>query len=210
MKQKIGKVKTFLLNLTDALHEYLPNNWEKEGLPNPRMLRRYSWGNGGLCIQTTVTGFPSCNLYLSYGVSHQCLTPILDKISLANGWTPIHTVNQFRTDTRICSLNPEIRTVFVEDYNFCDHKKAILELMENSLEILLAYFERFSDIKEIRDSLVNREQCILGLGVAENIVAIDFVLEDFEHLKWYSQNIANEYEIKQIEKTIEILDIKLG
>ncbi len=209
MKKKTGKVQNFILNLTDALQEYLPNDWKKEGLPNPRLIKPYSWGHGGLCIQTTVKGFPSCNLFLSYGISHDILTPVFNKFDLANEFEPIRSDDQFRTDTRNNKLNPDINTVFVEDYNCCDYKNVISTLMENSVDNLMFFFERFSSLYEIRKSIENNEHDFFSLNRATEIIAIDYALSDFDHLFQFRYEKADQQEVDRLEQLAKILQIKI-
>ncbi len=209
MTQKICKVKSFLLNLTDALQEYLPNDWKQEGLPNPRMIKPFYWGSGELCIQTAVGGFPSCNLYLGYGVLHDILTPVFDNFDLANGFKPIRSVNQFWTDTRNNRLNSDINTVFVEDYNCCNYDDAVSKLMENSYDNLIAFFERFSNLYEIRKSIEKRENSFFSLNRATAIIAIDYALSDFDHLFWFRYEDANNFEIDCLERLAKVLEIEI-
>ena len=209
MKKRLGKVPTFLNNLTTALEQYLPSDWENQGYPSWRMMKKYPWGEGGISIHTTVGGFPSCRLYLSYGVSHDVLQPVFDKIYEAYGWELFRHLNQFGTDTRNCRLNPEIDTILIEDYNYCDYDDAVARLMENSFDRLLGYFEKFSDLKRIRDAKVNRDKCINFSLQIESIVAIDYVLDDIEHLNWYRDRLQNEHEWRKLDHVSEILGIKL-
>src|SRR5687768_860877 len=108
MKKKLGKVATFLGNLTAALEQYLPPDWENQGYPGWRMVKKYPWGEGGISIHTSVKGFPSAYLHLSYGVSHDVLKPVFEKIYAAYDWEISQNLNQFGTDTGNCRLNPDI------------------------------------------------------------------------------------------------------
>jgi hypothetical protein len=201
-------VKNFLHNLTNSLQNYLPDNWENEGLPNLRIVKKYPWGKGIIHIQTTVKGFPSCNLFLGYGVSHNVLTPILDKINIAVGYKSI-TTEQFFTDTRNNRLNPYLTTVFVEDYKNCDYDDTISRIMENSYENLLTFFERFGNLRNIRNSVENNEGDFFSLNRAVDIIAIDYALSDFEHLFWFRYEKANSSEIYYLEYLAKVLGIKI-
>lgn len=203
------KVLNFLNNLADALQEFLPNEWVKEDLPNPRMLKKYSWGYGAINIQTGKKGFPSCHLFLNYGISHDCLTPVLEKIYDAEGLKIIRGVNQFGTDTNNCKLNPNVSSVFVEDYNNCNYFEAVSALMENSLTKLDDYFERFSELLEIRNALINRDKSLCFGDRIYGIAAVDYILNDTKHLFWFRQDCVSEHDWQKIDRTTEILNIKL-
>lgn len=205
----MGKVQTFLSNLTAALEEYLPPGWENQGQPSWRMVKKYPWGEGGISIYTTVGGFPSASLYLGYGVSHNALKPVFEKIYEAYGWEIFNDLNQFGTDTRNCRLNPDIDSIIVIDYNNCDYDDAVARLMEDSYEKLLEYFEKFSDLERIRNAKVKRDRCISFSLQVESVVAIDYVLGDIEHLNQYRDELENEREWRKLDRIAEILDIKL-
>jgi hypothetical protein len=179
-----GKTDLFLDRLQTALAAELPGAWERRPAPEHTLLLRYDWGYGSVGPSMTYKHLPACRVFLTYGVYHASLRPLMQKVSAARGEPFVDFCHAYH-DTQNRPLAAGERWSSVDDYLAVDPGPIVKSLLGSGAPELLALFERMADLREVRAALEGGDNTFFALGSEKVVVAIDFVLSDRDHLRRY-------------------------
>jgi hypothetical protein len=186
---KRSKTDLFLGRLQDALAAELPGEWERRPAPEHTLLRRFDWGHGSVGPSMTYRHLPACRVFLTYGVYHGCLRPLMEKLAASQAQPFVDFCHAYH-DTQNRPLSGGERSCLVDDYLAADPGPIVRSLLGSGVEELLALFERMSDLREVRGALDRADRTFFALGSERVVVAIDVVLSDLEHLRQYRASRA--------------------
>lgn len=158
----------------------------------------------------TYKHLPTTQVFLRYGVSHTVLDPILQTLTEASGFDFLDTY-QVSQDTQNHPLNADEGTIRVSDYNELPAPDFLAPLLsDGGLLRLERLFDRFSDLREIRSDLEDSNGILMKLGRDQVIVAIDFALDDIEHLRRYRESLlAPNRSVGIVDEAVDVLGIDL-
>jgi hypothetical protein len=207
---KARKTDSFLAGLMDGLRPRLPNgNWISAGFPQWRFISRTSWGYVGVGPSMSYKYLPTTNVHLTYGLKHEILDSTLRRLTEAAGFEH-HDWYQVSQDTQNYSLVTGRRSIVVEDYNTADSAAIMLDLLpDNAVANLVAWFERFSDLRQIRRSLEEHDKAMSSLGAPDLMVAIDLALDEVQHLRHYKDVCLPRYFSERIDEALAVLGVEL-
>ncbi len=205
----LRKTDQFLSEMLDALAKVLPGQWQRVAGPAWRMLRAEDWGYSGVGPLMSFKHLPATQLFLSYGIKHTALESTLNQFDLAAGY-PILEAYQFDQTTQNYPLEPGRKSILIRDYNQVDFDAAIQTLLgQQGLERLFGLFARFSDLREIRRALEDKDGTLLTYGLPKRMVAIDLALDDLDHLRRFRENCKPRHFAGMIDKALTVLGVTL-
>ena len=204
------KTSRYLNSLQDRLEDQLPESWCSMRGSDWRILKNHSWGYSGVGPAMTFKGLPTTRVFLTFGVSHTALDPILRTLIEVSGYDYVDTY-QVSQDSQNYPLNSDAGSIQVADYNETPPPDIFAQLLTNGgIHKLQSFFDQFSDLKNIRSDLEDPNGILMKLGQDQVIVAIDFVLGDIDHLRQYRESLlAPNRNVIRVDEAIEILGIDL-
>jgi hypothetical protein len=179
-----SKTDLFLGQLQTALAKELPGTWEPRPAPEHTLLLRADWGYGSVGPSMTYKHLPACRVFLTYGVYHACLRPLMQKLAAARGQPFVDFCHAYH-DTQNRPLTGGERWCSVDDYLAVDPGPVVRVLLGSGGTELPALFERMADLREVRSALESGGHTFFTLGSEKVVVAIDFLLNDRDHLRQY-------------------------
>ena len=207
--KRVGKTGKFLRAAAESFLERLPGDWEIQGTPHhPRLVILYPWGAAGLQPKMTSKGLPSTSVSFSYGISFTGLSPLLAKLAEASGFKPVDFFDVHQ-DTITRPLPGKERRSQVANYNSCDFGRVYDDLLGGAEDELLGFFTRFSDLHEVRRSLEDEDGSFLDYGSAGVITAMDYILDDVEHLRRFHSRRRNVGRAGLVEYAARVLGMPL-
>jgi hypothetical protein len=208
--KRVGKTGKFRQALAEAFLERLPGRWEIQGTPHqPRLVILYPWGTAGLQPKMTAKGYPSTLVSFSYGISFTGLSPLLAKLCEASGFKPADFFDVYQ-DTVNRPLPGKERRSHVANYSGCDFGRVYDDLLGGAEGELLGFFTRFGDLREVRRSLEDEDGSFMDFGSAGVITAIDYLLDDVEHLRRFHARRRNVGRAGPVEDAARVLGMPLS
>jgi hypothetical protein len=205
---KTSNTDRFLASLMDGLESCLPGEgWSAQGSPYWRFVRRAPWGCMGVGPAMSYKHLPVTRVYLNYGVTHDVLDATLRRLTEAAGYEYLDTFHVHQ-DTQNRPLDPGVSSVGVDDYQRADSSAIMRQLLPPAAgSELESWFDRFSDLREIRRTLEQRDAAISGMGITDMMVAIDVVLGDMGHLLRFKQTCQPRHHADMIEEALAALGL---
>jgi len=137
----------------------------------------------------TYAHLPACRVFLTYGVYHARLRPLMEKLAAAKAQPFVDFCHAYH-DTQNRPLRGAEHSCVVNDYLTADPRPIVRSLLGSGVNELLELFERMSDLREVRGALAGGDRTFFTLGSEKVIVAIDVLLGDRDHLQQYRASRA--------------------